>query len=105
MNIVYNTTFVMEEATRERFVTFMRAVYVPGLLCGGVLHEPKLMRIQPAEGDEDQALSYALQFVVQSKSALQSHLRGAAKPYVEELKEVFGDSLMSFTTLMQLEAL
>lgn len=105
MDIVYNTTFVMEEATRERFIAFMKAVYVPGLLCGGVLREARLMRIQPTADEAAQALSYALQFVVESEAVLREHLQGAAQPYIVRLREAFGDSLLSFTTLMQLEEL
>lgn len=104
-SVVYNTTFVLQEHTRDQFLSFLKETYIPGLLEQGILSSPRLMRIL-SEGAERGTLSYALQFVASSHSALIAYLESyEAGVYPTLLVRQFGETVVGFSTLMELEQL
>lgn len=102
--ITYNTTFMMHPTTEGEFITFMREVYVPGILAEGVLHSPRLKRIEQ-HSDEDDALSFALSFEAESAEVLGEYLSTSAHRMPTLLVSQFGERVVGFTTLMHEVAL
>lgn len=104
IQIVYNTTFVIEERIKDDFLRFVKEVYIPGTLAHGILADARLMRVVTAPSDEP-TLSYALQFVASSQSELSTYLADQGRIYPEQILRQFGQSVVGFTTLMELEQL
>lgn len=100
MKVSYNTTFVMPPQLEAEFLTFMREVYVPGVLAQGVLSKPEMRRIVSHEEDVD-ALSIALSFVAESHEELSDYLHTEGHVYPERLLRHFGEQVLGFTTLME----
>lgn len=97
--ITYNTTFMMHPTTEGEFIAFMREVYVPGILAEGVLRSPRLKRIEQHNEDDD-ALSFALSFEVETAEQLSQYLSTSAHRMPTLLVERFGERVVGFTTLM-----
>ncbi|MDR2118584.1 MAG: DUF4286 family protein [Tannerellaceae bacterium] len=96
--IVYNTTFHIEREILEEALAYLKTVYIPKVLAGGVLLQPCLRRVLHAE---DGGESYAVQFYAADLDTLTGWLRGEGEPLHRALALRFGDKLTGFTTLLE----
>ncbi|MDO4691415.1 MAG: DUF4286 family protein [Porphyromonadaceae bacterium] len=104
LQIIYNTTFVIEEKIKDDFLRFIKEIYIPGVLAHGILSDARLMRVVSTP-TEDPTLSYALQFVAPNQRTLSTYLEEQGRIYPEKLVRLFGQSVMGFSTFMELEEL
>lgn len=98
--VSYNTTFMMSPLLEEEFLTFVREVYIPGILSQGILHNPQLRRIYQHDSDSD-ALSLALSFDANNYDELLHYLQSIGHLYPEQMLSKFGDSVVGFSTIME----
>lgn len=98
--ISYNTTFMMTPQLEEEFLSFVRQVYIPGILSQGVLRNAQLKRIHQHDNDVD-ALSLALSFEANSHAELLDYLQSEGNVYPEQMLAKFGERVVGFTTMME----
>lgn len=97
--IIYNTTYAVEISSLGAFIKFLKEAYIPGLLEGGVLSDPKLLRIIPEEPEQD-VVSLALQFSAPDRTTLEEYLQGECACYQGAIQNRFGTNVLHFSTLM-----
>lgn len=97
--IIYNTTFAVEVAALESFFAYLKQTYIPALLEGKILRQPRLSKILSGEGGEEN-VNLALQFEVESTEALEQYLQAEGRQHLEALSLNFGSSVLGFSTMM-----
>ncbi len=93
---IFNITFHPDAAARDELLTYLREQLIPALMAGGLLRRPGLMeiRLDPAPG-------YALQFQLDSETALREFLQSYWPAHQQSLTERFGESVPFFVTRMK----
>lgn len=97
--IVFNTTYHADNARKEEFIEWLKAVYIPAVLGHGALQEPRLTRIF-AE-DESEGTSLSLQFNSPDTDTLQRWHRECGEPLLDDMRERFGNQVLGFSTLLE----
>lgn len=96
--IVYNTTFQVDELLADKFVAYLREVYIPISVKSGVLQKPALRRLIH---EELEGASFALQFHVDDREALELWKQRDGKLLQRRLVNVFGNQFVGFSTLLE----
>lgn len=99
--ITHNTTFVLSAHDEQALIDYLRRVYVPHIVAQSTLSSPHLMRIEPHQGAEEEAISLALSFRAESRAELDASLAGAVAEAQSELYGHFGERVLCFATTMQ----
>lgn len=97
--IIYNTTYHVEDEICERFVDFIRNVYLPQAVNSGFLHQPRFAKIYAQY--EEKGWSYSLQFSVKNVDTLNHWLSNDGKLLHDELTSVFENKALGFVTLLE----
>ncbi len=102
MAILLNTSFIMEEPTEAKFKDVVHKELLPQLQKEEKIKDIKFLKIlNSPHGDE--AKSYALQFIVENDEDLPEIQATTMKGVFILLQQVFGQSVLSFSTEMALE--
>jgi hypothetical protein len=96
--IVYNTTYHVDCAISGEFLDWMREHYLPQALEGGLVGEPRILRMM---GHNEGGVCFALQLQAPSLAMLQRWNQAVGKRLHEQLTERFGDKVAGFTTFME----
>jgi hypothetical protein len=97
--LIFNTTLHLDDSVHEECLLYLKESYIPRSLSNGLLQEPSLMRIQSLHSDS--GISYALQFKVKDKGALNKWIEEAGGKLQQELAAKFGNKVAGFVTLME----
>lgn len=97
--IVYNTTFHTDDANEERFLEWLKTVFIPKALENGILSDPRLTRVFNHNGDNGQ--SYSLQFRTETIDGLSQWYETTGNTLVETLGKQFGEAVAGFSTLLE----
>jgi hypothetical protein len=97
--IVYNTTFHFNKAVADEGVAYLRKVFIPGVIAGGILLQPHLSQVM-SFADEEGA-SFAVQFHVKDTDTLNEWLEQGGRAIHRTLIKRFGDEATGFTTLLE----
>lgn len=96
--IVYNTTFHVEDAVAEKLIAYLKKTYIPIAIKTGVLRNPALRRLLH---DEEESVSFALQFHVDTRDALEAWKLKEGRLLQRRLTNLFGHQLIGFSTLLE----
>lgn len=96
--IVYNTTYHVDCDVSGEFLDWMRDFYLPQALEGGIVRNPRLMRLM---GHNEGGACFALQLEAATLGHLQRWNQAVGKLLHEKLTEKFGDKVAGFTTFME----
>ena len=97
--LIYNTTYHVEDGQEKYFLIWMQEYYLPEVEKYGVLHAPRIARIQShrEEGGE----CYSVQFEVENSAVLHRWHREQGVKLNEEMLKIFKDKVVGFPTLME----
>lgn len=98
--IIYNTTFSVPKDLQNEFLDFIRDEYIPQALKTNLLKEPRLARVFGR--DEDNGLSYALEFKTDSVEDLERWNQAVGQKLYAQLTAKFKQNILGFATLLQL---
>lgn len=102
--LIYNTSFhITGEALVARYLQFMREEYIPRALDGGLLVQPRFMRILTAVGDD--VFAYSLMLEAADAAALKVWRQTVGTPLERAVAARFGESVLMFSTVMKEVAL
>ncbi|MEG1617539.1 MAG: DUF4286 family protein [Bacteroidales bacterium] len=97
--IIFNTTYHVEMATVDDFVTYVRNQFVPAATRSEELTHPRLTRILSHE--DEGGVSFALQFQVTDPMKLDDWYDEIGDELNEEFVANFGEKVVGFSTLME----
>lgn len=97
--IVFNTTFHVEEESRDEFVLYLRDFFIPGAVRSGLLVSPRLTHIRGEENDS--GVSFALEFRVADLETLEMWRLEESEAVCRPLLEKFKDKVAGFSTVME----
>lgn len=97
---IYNTTFHVSNGEKEEFIAWIKSVYVPEALAGKVLKNPRLSLIM-AHADNDDGISYSLQFEVNTIDELEKWYKVDGGKLLAKFGEKFQQRVVGFSTIMQ----
>ncbi len=98
--ILFNTTFHVHKNADTAFRQWISHTYIPAALESGLLSSPLFTRIM-IETDPE-AKSYALQFTAQSEHDVEMWRNGIAADHLHALSARHGESVLHFSTLMEI---
>jgi hypothetical protein len=97
--IVYNTTFHIDSAVLEESLSYLKTIYIPKVLAGGVLSRACLRRVM--HDDEDEGVNYAVQFHVADTASLMAWMEQEGQALHQDLSRHLGDKVSGFSTLLE----
>lgn len=98
--LIYNTTFHVDgERTLSPFLTYMRDEYYPHVTEGGLMRNPRFVRLLTDIGDD--LTGYALMCEVDDVVALKKWKQETGRKLEEKLHERFGEKVLTFSTTMK----
>jgi hypothetical protein len=95
---LYNVTLIVEDVVAEEWLQWMEKVHVPQIMATGKFITHKLWRIidSPNEG-----VTYSNQFFFEDLENYADFLQNYSPKFEEEIRQKYGESVMSFTSTMQ----
>lgn len=96
--LIYNITFHTDDDVHDNFLIWMQESYIPEVEKNGVLRLPRLCRLL---SHNDEGTSYSLQWEVESSAALHRWHIDQGVRFSEELRNLFGNKVVGFPTLME----
>ena len=100
--IIFNTTYHVEQACVEEFISFLGKEFVPAATADGEMRSPRLTEVMAdlPEG-EVEGQSLALQFEVADLDRLDAWYASIGSALNETLIARFGSRVIGFSTLMK----
>ena len=97
--IIYNTTFHADHSHKEEFVQFLKQTYIPRAIEGGLLKDAQLAKVM---GNEEEGVSYALQFKTESLDTLDLWNGRVGMELTAMIAQKFQHKVAGFSTLLEL---
>ncbi len=97
--IIYNTTFHADNVIAADCLAYLKSTYIPIAIKNGLLQKPALRRLM--REDDDGTTSYALQFHVDHREALDTWMQKEGRILQRRLTQRFGHQLVGFSTLLE----
>ncbi len=97
--LIFNTTFHIEDSIHDECLTYLKQVYIPQSLQGGLLEQALLARVQAVH--EESGTSYAVQFKTKDVDALNEWAATVGGRIQKELTRKFGNKISGFSTLLE----
>lgn len=97
--LIFNTTFHIDDDIHDACIQYLKSVYVAQALASGFLHSPRLTLIHAQH--EEGGTSYSLQLMVKNKEVLDYWHQNIGQGLDEEMKRLFGNKIVGFSTLLE----
>ena len=97
--ILYNVTVKIGHDLVDDWLDWMRSTHIPAVTNTGLFSGYRLLRIMNDE--EDDGLTYAVQYTCPSRSNFDAYLRSHAAELQEKHRQRYGNEFVAIRTLMQ----
>jgi len=98
--LVYNITYAVSHEIKEEWMAWMKAVHIPQIMSTGHFSSFKVMRL--LEVDEQEGLTFAVQFHAETEENYRSYLAEYAPALRLTATRHWGNQVMGFRTLMEI---
>ena len=98
--IVYNVTTMVSHGIHDLWLTWMKEVHLPEIMATGLFERNQFMRLK--EVDEEQGITYAVQFLAPTLEAYQNYISNHAPALRLKGTQKWGDQAVGFRTLMEI---
>lgn len=95
--VIFNTTYAIHRSVNDKGINFLKTTVIPSMLDDGFT-EPVLMRINQTV--EPEYTNYALQFRHSDPDALRLWMQDLKPQYDTDIRHLFHDKILSFSTIM-----
>jgi hypothetical protein len=99
---ILNITFLISRSQVDPWLVWTKNDLIPYMLASGLLSDPQLARVV---GQEEDGLSYALQFRAHNRRVLEQWSELHANGMQQLCSERFGNSALFFSTVLELQPL
>lgn len=100
--ILYNTTFVVDIQVIEPFRSWVLSTFIPRALESGVFFDPLFTKIVPQLPQDETSESFAVQFKAQEMVDAQNWNDTVSLRLVGDIQNVYRDSVLAFSTFMEI---
>lgn len=97
--LIYNVTTGLDKEIEQEWLLWMQETHIPEVMGTHMFVGYKLFKVLTQ--DNEQSVSYAVQYSAQSLDQLERYLEKFAPSLREEVKKKFGDRLASFRTVLE----
>lgn len=98
--LIYNTSFhVTGESLVPKFLQYMRDEYLPHVLAGGRLQNPRFVRLLTSVGDD--IFAYSLMVETSSVAELKAWKQAEGNRLETDFAAHFGQQVLTFSTTMR----
>ena len=98
--IIYNITCKVDWAVQLRWIQWVQESYIPEMLSHRLFHHGQLVKLLDA--DETDGPTYALQFYTKTLDNYRRFQTGAASSSLQHFYSIWKESVLTFSTVMQL---
>ena len=96
--IVFNTTYLVSFEVHDVWLQWISCRHIPSMLGTSFFKDPRLFKVLV---DEEHGITYSLQFSSPDMAAMQQWREKHRAEIDADLWETFGESVMSFSTLLE----
>lgn len=97
--LIYNVTTGVDKTIEQEWLVWMKEVHIPQVMNTKMFLGHRMYRV--LSSDDDQSVSYAIQYSAQSLAKLEHYLEKFAPALREDVKKKFGEKIASFRTLLE----
>lgn len=99
---ILNITFLISQPMIDSWLVWARQDFIPYMLASGLLSDAQLARIV---GQEEDGLSYALQFKALNRRVLEQWNELHAAEMQQKCSSRFGESALFFSTVLEIQSI
>lgn len=96
--IIFNTTFSIHESVTNQCLKYIQTQYIPNMIDDGFIN-PLLLKIHSESTDGYH--NYAVQFYASTLDFVYNWKKEMEKEYTHDLRMLFGEQALSFSTIME----
>lgn len=96
--MILNTTYLVGTEVEQRFLNWLRSSYVPMALETKLVFDARLMKVLTSE---EEGISYSLQFTSKDARDLNAFKKEVFAPSEVELRRLFGERVLYFSTILK----
>lgn len=96
---IYNVTINVDESIEKQWLVWMRETHIPDMLATGKFTNARMVKVLVEE--EMGGVTYAVQYVTDSKETLQKYYAEDAERLRHEAMRLFADKFIAFRTELQ----
>lgn len=97
--IVYNVTIKVEHSIADAWLSWLREEHIPGIIGTGCFTEATILQL--LETDESDGITYAVQYLANSKALYNRYIREHADEMRKKATEKWGNKFIAFRSVMQ----
>jgi hypothetical protein len=97
---VYNVTTKVELSIAANWLEWLKKEHIPDIIGTGCFTHVNILHL--VEADDENGITYAVQYHAPSRSAYETYLEEYATTMRNRTTEKWGDRFVSFRTLMEL---
>ncbi len=97
--IIYNVTVNIDNSVHDEWMTWMRNVHIPDVMCTGMFIENHMYKVL---ADEDSGgVTYSIQYVCNSMKEYEQYRDIFSAALQEQYSKKYGDRFVAFRTLLE----
>lgn len=97
--ILHNITSQVVPEVESEWMEWMQNTHIPNVLASGCFTQATLLKVH---ADTPDFKAYAVQYTAASKSDLERFLTSVAPELTQQIKAVFGENVLHFSTQLEL---
>ena|SRR6185503_7015192 len=97
--LIYNVTSGVDKDIEQEWIRWMKDTHIPDVMGTKLFTTHRFYKVLSSE--DESTVSYAVQYVAQSLSHVDQYLEKHAPALRDEVKNKFGDKVVSFRTLLE----
>jgi hypothetical protein len=100
--ILYNVTVKVDHSINQEWLLWMKQEHIPDVLGTGMFREARFWKLM--EVDESEGITYAVQYIADSKDDYQLYLEKYAGEMRNRGLQKWGDRFIAFRSVMEMVA-
>lgn len=97
--IVYNVTVSVDAEIHEEWITWMKDIHIPDVMSTGKFIQNRILRVH---GEEDNGVTYAVQYTSSSRINLDEYFAQHAPRLQQEHVFKYGNKAVAFRTILEI---
>lgn len=98
--ILYNITYMVAHAIHEDWLVWMKTIHIPEIMSSGLFERNQMFKL--LEVDEQEGLTYAVQFYTSSIENYNSYITNYAPALRLQANQKWGDQVLGYRTIMEI---
>ena len=96
--IIYNVTVNIDHSVHDEWLDWMKNIHIPDVVATGCFSQGRIFRIMV---DEQQGVSYSIQYTAASVEEIQRYMKEFAPALQKEHTDKYRDKFTAFRTLLE----